>query len=180
MAELLENKIFSDDHDKNGHHESKRIYLKQGLKIISLNINSLYKHLDELRIFCIEHSAHIICLKKTKITEEFSDELLKIDGFQNIIRKDRTRHGGGVAVYVKNDIKFSERSDLESELESISVELNIKYVKPIIVTTIYKPESKVEIYDKIESLIWQNRFGRQGVYMYIDRRYELQHAEPGV
>ena len=108
MAELLENKIFSDDHDKNGNHESKRINLKQGLKIISLNINSLYKHLDELRIFCFEHSPHIICLNETKITEEFSDELLKIDGFQNIIRKDRTRHGGGVAVYVKNDIKFSE------------------------------------------------------------------------
>ena len=77
---------------------------------------------------------------------------MKIDGFQNI-RKDRTRHGGGVAVYVKNDIKFSERSDLDSELESISIELNIKCVKPIIVTTIYKPEGKVEIYDKIESLI---------------------------
>ena len=104
MAEPLENKIFSDDHDKNGLHESKRINLKQGLKIISLNINSSYKHLDELRIFCIEYSPHIICLNETKITEEFSDELLKIDGFQNIIRKDRTRQGGGEAVYSKNNI----------------------------------------------------------------------------
>ena len=102
MAEPLENKIFSDDHDKNGLHESKRINLKQGLKIISLNINSLYKHLDEFfsrvqtprRIFYIEHSTHIICLNETKITEEFSDELLKIDGFRNIIRKDCTRHVG--------------------------------------------------------------------------------------
>ena len=78
MAEPFENKIFSDDH---GLHKSKRINLKQGLKIISLNINSLYKHPDELRIFCIEHSLHIICLNETKFTEEFSDELLKIDGF---------------------------------------------------------------------------------------------------
>ena len=101
MAEPLENKIFSDDHDKNGHHESKRINLKQGLKIISFNISSLYKHLDELRISSFKHSPHIICLNETKITEEFSNELLKIDGFQNIIRKDRTRHGGGVAVYIK-------------------------------------------------------------------------------
>ena len=42
----------------------------------------------------MEHSPYIICLNETKITEEFSDELLKIHGFQNIIRKDRTRHGG--------------------------------------------------------------------------------------
>ena len=95
MAEPLENKIFSDDHNKNGLHESERKNLKQGLKIMSLNINSLCKHINELRIFCMEHSPHIICLNETKITEEFSDELLKIDGFQNIIRKDRTRHGGG-------------------------------------------------------------------------------------
>ena len=80
----------------------------------------------------MEHSPHIICLNETKITEEFSDELLKIDGFQNIIRNDRTTQGGDVAVYVKSDIKFSVRSYLDSELEWISIELNIKYVKLVI------------------------------------------------
>ena len=73
--------------------------------------------------------------------------------FKTLFGKIVTRHGGGVAVYVKNDIKFSERSDLDSELESISIELNIKYVQPIIVTRICKPESKEDVYDKIESLI---------------------------
>ena len=34
---------------------------------------ALCKHLDELRIFCIEHSPHIICLNEAKITEEFSE-----------------------------------------------------------------------------------------------------------
>ena len=80
----------------------------------------------------MEHSPHIICLNETKITEEFSAELLKIDGFQNIIRNDRTTQGGDVAVYIKSDIKFSVRSYLDSELESISIELNIKYVKLVI------------------------------------------------
>ena len=73
---------------------------------------------------------------------------MKIDGFQNIIRKDRTRHGGGVVIYVKNYIKYFERSDLDSNLESVSIELKINYSKPIIVSTIYKAESKVKIYEK--------------------------------
>ena len=54
----------------------------------------------------IQHNPHIICLNETKINDEISDELLRIDGFQNIILKDRTRYWGGVAVYVKNYIKF--------------------------------------------------------------------------
>ena len=41
-----------------------------------------------------------------------------------------------MAVYVKNDIKSFERSHLDSDLESVSIELNIKYSKPIIVITI--------------------------------------------
>ena len=153
MAEPLENEISTDDHDKNGLDELQKMNLKHGFKVISLNINSLYKHLDELRLFCAEHNPHIICLNETKINDEISDEFLRIDGFENIIRKDRTRYGGGVAVYVINGIKFSERSDLDSDLESVSIELKINYSKHFIVTTIYKPESKVEIYEKIESLI---------------------------
>ena len=119
----------------------------------------MYKHLDELRIFCIQHSPHIICLNETKFTEEFSNELLKTDGFQNIIRKDHTRHGRGVAVYVKMILNMVS--------ESISIELIIRYVKPIIVTTIYKPKSKVEIYDKIESLIGKIDSEDKGVYIGI-------------
>ena len=50
---------------------------------------------------------------------------------------------GCVAIYIKMILNLVS--------ESISVELNIKYVKPIIVTTVYKPKSKVEIYGKIDS-----------------------------
>ena len=60
-------------------------------------------------------------------------------------KKDRSRHGGGVAIYVKDGIKCQKREDFNSNIEFLSVELDIKYVKPIIVTTIYRPpESNVE------------------------------------
>ena len=67
MAESLENGISTDDHDKNGLDELQKRNLKHGFKVISLNINSLYKHLDELRLFCAEHNPHIICLNETKL-----------------------------------------------------------------------------------------------------------------
>ena len=80
------------------------------------------------------------------------DEELVIDGFHDIIRKDRTRHWGGVAIYVKTDLNFKKRLDLDLDIESISIEHGIKYVKPIIISTLYRPpDSLVELFDPIEN-----------------------------
>ena len=88
-----------------------------------------------------------------KINDEISDELLRIDGFQNIIRKDRTRYGGSVAVYVKNASNFLSEV-IWTQISNLFLS-NLRSIIPktFIVTTIYKPESKVEIYEKMESLI---------------------------
>ena len=60
--------------------------------------------------------------------------------------------GGGVAIYVENNLKFRVREDLVTDFESISIELEIKYVKPIVVTTVYRPPgSCVELFHKIET-----------------------------
>ena len=81
------------------------------------------------------------------------DEELAIDGFHKIIRKDRTRNGGGVAMYVKENLNFKVRHDRILDIESISIQLDINYVKPIIISTLYRPpDSPVELLEPIESL----------------------------
>ena len=43
---------------------------------------------------------------------------------------------------------------LDLDIESISIELSIKYVKPIIFLTLYRlPDSLVEFFDPIEKLV---------------------------
>ena len=49
------------------------------------------------------------------------------------MRKDRNKMGGGVAIYVENYLKFRVREDLITDFEVISIELGMKYVKPIVV-----------------------------------------------
>ena len=74
-------------------------------------------------------------------------------GFHPIFRKDRNKYGGGVAIYVSEDINFKKRDDLLTNIEFISIELVIPYVKPIIVTSIYRPPgSPVGIFDNIKCL----------------------------
>ena len=43
----------------------------KGLKVVFLNIDSLYKHLDELKLFSDEHSPHVTSLNETKLTKMF-------------------------------------------------------------------------------------------------------------
>ena len=125
-----------------------------GLKVCCLNINSLLKHIDQLRIFCEEHKPHVLCLNETKLDSTVRDNDLTTEGFHPIFRKDRDRHGGGVAMYIRNEIKFLQREDMKTDFESLTVEIDIQYVKPILVTTIYRPsDNLVEMFDKIDGLL---------------------------
>ena len=47
-----------------------------------------------------EFSPHIICLNETKLNSDIGNDELRIKGYHEIICKDRSRHGGGVAMYV--------------------------------------------------------------------------------
>ena len=65
--------------------------------------------------------------------------------------KDRDRHGGGAAMHIRNEIKFLQHEDMKTDFESLTAGIDIQYVKPILVTTIYRPpESLVEMFEKID------------------------------
>ena len=72
--------------------------------------------------------------------------------FKTLCVKIVIKWGEGVAVHVENNLKFRVREDLMMDFESISIELKIKYVKPIVVTTVYRPSgSCVELFHKMET-----------------------------
>ena len=124
-------------------------------KIMSLNIFSLLPHLDELRIFVDSEKPHIICINETKLDDSIDDSLVHIDGYA-IIRKDRNKHGGGVAIYIHQNINFELRRELMCDkIEPISVQIKNGKFKPF-VTSIYKPPGKpVSYFEKLEYLFGQ-------------------------
>ena len=67
----------------------------------------------------------------------------------NLIRKDRNRHGGGVAIYLKNtlNIQTIEHESL-CHLEAICIKLCLKGTKPILFVNWYRPpNSKTHVWD---------------------------------
>ena len=119
--------------------------------VCSLNIGSLLKHFDEIRIFVDEYKPHILGLNETRLSDDVEDDDLFIEGY-SIVRRDRNRNGGGVAIYISDDIPYSTRPDIDTGIESVSIQVNIPFIKPIIFTCVYRPPgSKVALFENIEA-----------------------------
>ena len=106
----------------------------------SLNITSLLKHLDELRIVLDGQSIDILAINETRLDGSISDQDVKIVGYV-VIRRDRTvngRFGGGVCFYIRSNINYVVREDLDNELlEILSIEILKPNSKPFVVTSWY-------------------------------------------
>ena len=93
-------------------------------------------------------------LNETKLDDAIGSAELSISNYHEIIRKDRTRYGGGVALYLHNSISYKYRSDIiVGEVEALPVNIEISNGKSISVVTWYRPEIPVELFDHVETLI---------------------------
>ena len=105
------------------------------------------------RLLVDDKQPHVLCLNETKLDDTVEDNCIDIDGYQ-VIRKDRTRHGGGVAMYAHESLMFEFRNDFNvAELESLTIEIRLPFTKPIILMTLYRPEGPVKVYNNILNLI---------------------------
>lgn len=134
-----------------------------GLHVSCLNIHYLMPKLDEIRhILSQFNSPDIIGLCETFLNEDTSNNELYVTNY-NFERKDRPlKKGGGLIVYINENVKYIRRYDLESsEIESICIEVNLKNYKPFIIMFIYRPpdskqnwiENFEKIADKLDNLL---------------------------
>ena len=97
---------------------------------------------------------HIMALNETKLDDTIGCAELLISNYHEIIRKDRARYGGGVALYIHNSISYKFRNDIiVLETEVLPVDIEISNGKSISVVTWYRSEGPVKMFDHIETLI---------------------------
>ena len=82
--------------------------------------------------------------QKQNLTQLLPEVL--IDGYSNI-RRDRNRHGGGVACYVSNLIYYNERTDFSNDFENIFIDILLPKTTPILFGVVYRPPSTLN-FDK--------------------------------
>ena len=76
--------------------------------IAHLNINSLRNKFDSL-VEQIHGNIDILIIGETKLDNSFLQNTFHIDGFKKPYRKDRNGDGGGVIIYVREDIPSQEK-----------------------------------------------------------------------
>ena len=79
----------------------KSLAFRKGMVVASLNINSLLLHKDDLTSILFEKGIHIMALNETKLDKKMPKNLLDIKTYR-FEREGRSRHGGGVAVYIRD------------------------------------------------------------------------------
>jgi len=117
-----------------------------------LNVNSLLKHIDEIRHLLLSASFDIFAINESKIDELIPNNEIGIPGY-NLIRKDRNRAGGGVVLYIRDNIPFSDREDVApSSLGMVCAEISRPHSKSFLVCTWYRPpNSDTNLFNELET-----------------------------
>ena len=100
------------------------------LIIANLNINSIRNKFDQLKLL-IKDNIDILVVTETKVDASFPASQFKIDGFSIPFRLDRTSNGGGIMIYVREDIpsKILNKHKFPSDIEGLFVEINLRKTK---------------------------------------------------
>ena len=107
-----------------------------------ININFLYSKYEGLKSL-IKDKLDVLVVSETKIDESYPAGQFKIEGFASPFRLDRNKHGGGIIIYVNEDIPCKEIpfQNRPNDIEGIFVELNF-YKKKWLLFGGYSPKKE--------------------------------------
>ena len=108
-----------------------------------LNINSIKNKFESVWEL-IKGTFNLFLLGESKLDSSFPDDQFSILGYQ-IVRKDCDRNGGGLLLYIIEDIPFEiiQNSSLPPTSEILPIEINLGSFKFLLIG-LYKPPSVSE------------------------------------
>ena len=115
--------------------------------------------MDNLRAVCARGCYDFITVTETWLSADVLDRELYLPRY-TIIRRDRNRHGGGVAIYVSTSVSFRSLVDPCPNLELIILEFTLK-TQLYTLGVIYRPpkastDCLSNLYNYVNSMRHQN------------------------
>ena len=135
------------------------------ITIGNLNVASLPNKIDELRTI-VKNNIDILVLTETKLNNSNPTSQFLIDGFSVPYRQDRNRHGGGILIYVREDIPskiltkhsfpdiiFNSEDPL-GPIEGMFIEINLRKIKWLLFGTYHRPrQNDLYYFDKVSNAL---------------------------
>ncbi|XP_072017060.1 uncharacterized protein [Amphiura filiformis] len=136
-----------------GLQKSVSVTKGKGLHFMHFNTRSLLPKISELRCLISDAKPAAVAISETWLDESVPDNEINIQGYA-VPCHDRDREGGGVCVYVHNDIAFNNRLDLQSDcLENLWLEILLPKTKPIFFGVFYRPPDDTKFLTYFEDSI---------------------------
>lgn len=122
------------------------------LQIAHLNVRSLQPKLAEFKLLIFKEKYDVIALSETWLKPNTPDSHIKINGYK-IVRVDRPTRGGGVAFYIRDNIKF-DTLVVSIEIEQLFISININTQKYIIGVCYRPPQMNFKNFvDQLENSV---------------------------
>ena len=102
--------------------------------IVHYNVNSITAEgrLDQLSDICSTLNLDVLIVTESKLDQTIPINLITIPGYHEPIRRDRNingRCGGGVLIYISDNLIFQQRNNLQSDnYEHIWVDVKIRNI----------------------------------------------------
>ena len=95
-----------------------------------MNINSLANKFEQLKLM-IQGKVDILVITETKLDNTFLTSQFMIQGFSEPYRIDRNRYGGGVMIYIREDIpsRLLKKHNFPVDIEGMFIEINLRKTK---------------------------------------------------
>ena len=95
--------------------------------IETLNVNFLVSKFDELKLIG-QGIFDILIINETKLDAFFPVNQFFINGFSTPYRLDRNQNGGGIIIYVREDItsKMLTKHKFPDDIEALFIEINFR------------------------------------------------------
>ena len=96
----------------------------------------------------IKENIDILIVTETKIDDSFPMPQFFIKGYSEPYRLDRNKHGGGIMIYVREDIpsKILKKHIFPNNIEGLFVEINLRKSKWLIFGTYHPPNQNDNYY----------------------------------
>ena len=94
----------------------------------------------------VKGKVDIIVITESKLGHTFRDSSFRISGYNKRFRKDRNRNGGGILIFVRDDIPCKElQINFFNEFEVLFVEIKLSHSKWLFVACYHSPSQKDDL-----------------------------------
>jgi Reverse transcriptase (RNA-dependent DNA polymerase) len=151
-----------------------------GLKIAHINAQSLPAHIEIVRNILVVSNLDILAVSETWLSDSINDVYVSVPGYR-LHRHDRSgRRGGGVGIYIREDLSSSVLTRSQSPHSSIAEYLIVQVRSPCfsaLCCVVYNPPGFV-VLDKLFDDISSHLFGYSHVFVLGDFNIDISRSLP--